>query len=72
MTDKKESRIAMIASGVSYKEIVDALGISRNSLYNKLNNKSDFRQVELIKLFDLLKLDTWEKRQAIFFADAVN
>ena len=31
-----------------------------------MHNRSDFRQLELSKLFDLLKLDTWEKRQSVF------
>ena len=72
MTNTKEFKIAMIAAGVTYNQILETLGITRSALYNKINNKSDFRQLELNKLFNLLKLDTWEKRQAIFFADEVN
>jgi transcriptional regulator with XRE-family HTH domain len=71
MTDTNKFKIAMIEAGVTTKQIMESLGITRSALWNKMNNRSDFRQLELNKLFDLLKLDTWEKRQSIFFADRV-
>lgn len=71
MTDTTAFKMSMISAGVSYGEICKELGITRSALYNKIHNRSDFRQLELYKLFNLLKLDTWEKRQNIFFADMV-
>jgi hypothetical protein len=71
MTDAVEFKVAMARAGVSYKDIIEELNISRYALSQKINNKSDFRQLELAKLFELLKLDTWEKRQRIFFAHEV-
>jgi transcriptional regulator with XRE-family HTH domain len=71
MTDAVEFKVAMARAGVSYKDIIEELNISRYALSQKINNKSDFRQIELSKLFNLLKVDTWEKRQAIFFAHEV-
>lgn len=71
MTDTTAFKVAVTSAGISYGEIAEQLGITRGSLYNKIHNRSDFRQLELYKLFDLLNLDTWEKRQAIFFVDLV-
>lgn len=67
MTNANEFKAALARSGLSMGKIAEELGITRSSLWSKLHNKSDFRQLELVKLFELLNLDTWEKRQAIFF-----
>lgn len=69
MTDTNKFKIAMIEADVTTKKISEVLGITRSALWNKMHNRSEFRQLELSKLFDLLKLDTWEKRQSVFFAD---
>ena len=69
MTDTNKFKIAMIEADVTTKKISEVLGITRSALWNKMHNRSDFRQLELSKLCDLLKLDTWEKRQSVFFAD---
>lgn len=71
MTDTDKFKIAMIKAGVTTKIIMEELNITRSALWNKMHNKSDFRQLELNKLFDLLNLKTWEERQSIFFADRV-
>jgi transcriptional regulator with XRE-family HTH domain len=71
MTDVSEFKIAVIRAGISMNEIAQELKITRGALWKKVHNKSDFRQLELAKLFELLNLDTWEKRQRIFFAHEV-
>lgn len=71
MTDATEFKVALARTGLSMGQVATELKITRSSLWKKLHNKSDFRQLELVKLFDLLKLDTWEKRQRIFFAHEV-
>jgi predicted DNA-binding protein YlxM (UPF0122 family) len=68
MTNVDEFKVALVRSGLSMGDIANELNITRSALWSKLHNKSDFRQLELVKLFDLLKLDTWEKRQTVFFA----
>lgn len=68
MTNVDEFKIALVRSGLTMGDIAKELNITRSALWSKLHNKSDFRQLELVKLFDLLKLDTWEKRQTVFFA----
>jgi predicted DNA-binding protein YlxM (UPF0122 family) len=68
MTNANEFKAALARSGLSMGDIAKELNITRSALWSKLHNKSDFRQLELVKLFDLLKLDTWEKRQTVFFA----
>lgn len=68
MTNANEFKVALARSGLSMGDIAKELNITRSALWSKLHNKSDFRQLELVKLFDLLNLDTWEKRQTVFFA----
>jgi hypothetical protein len=72
MTDATEFKVALARAGLSMGQIATELKITRSALWNKLHNKSDFRQLELVKLFDLLNLDTWEKRQRIFFTEKVD
>jgi hypothetical protein len=71
MTNVTEFKVALARSGLSMGKIATELKITRSALWKKLHNKSDFRQLELVKLFDLLNLDTWEERQRIFFAHEV-
>lgn len=48
--------------------IADKMGISRQSLYQKLDGKSSFKITEAQKICDILKLTNHEKTQ-IFFND---
>ena len=51
--------------------IAEKMGISRQSLYLKMNGKRDFTTEQMTKLCDILRL-TNDERNLIFFADRVD
>lgn len=55
-------------SRIPITAIAEGLGISRQSLYNKMKGERDFKTTEVTKLCELLRLTAEEKR-IIFFAD---
>lgn len=54
-------------SRIPITAIAEGLGISRQSLYNKMKGERDFKTTEVTKLCELLRLTAEEKR-IIFFA----
>lgn len=54
-------------SRIPITAIAEGLGISRQSLYNKMKGERDFKTTEVTKLCELLRLTVEEKR-IIFFA----
>lgn len=59
-------------SGLKYKYIAEALGISRYSLQRKIENKAEFRGSEIQALCKILKITSLTKREAIFFKNEVD
>ena len=57
-------------SGCSKSEIAEALGITRQGLYNKLSGENEFKSSEIRRLSEILHL-TPAERDLIFFADFV-
>lgn len=55
-------------SGINQKELASAIGLSRQSLSYKVNNKREFVPSEINKICDILGISDLEERQAIFFA----
>ena len=51
--------------------IAEKMGLSRQSLYLKLNGLREFKASEMIKICDILRL-TSEEKNFIFFADKVD
>lgn len=51
--------------------IADKIGISRQSLYLKMNGKREFKTSEIFKMCEVLRLTDSEK-ELIFFADKVD
>lgn len=47
--------------------IADTIGISRHSLYSKIENDTEFKASEIVKIAEVLRLSDAE-RDAIFFA----
>lgn len=70
MTDLKALRERMTDSGMTVKAIAMKSGILRETLYNRLNGKSEFSASEMLSLSDVLRLSP-EERDAIFFAREV-
>ena len=53
-------------SGITMTMISSRIGISRESLYNKIEKKTEFTVSEIVKLSEILHLNT-ETRDEIFF-----
>lgn len=58
-------------SGISIVALASKMGISRQSLYLKMNGDRDFKTSEVTNLCDILRL-TEEERTLVFFADKVD
>lgn len=58
-------------SGMSITFISKKVGIARETLYNKINGKSDFSATEIVALTELLRL-TRAERDKIFLDGKLN
>lgn len=54
-------------SGLKKGYIAEQLGITMYSLSMKIENKREFKASEIAKLCTLLRIDSLEQRQTIFF-----
>ncbi len=70
MTDTEKLRGIIKTSGYKIRYIAKYAGLSYQALLNKMNNVSDFRICEIIKLCNLLHINSAD-RDEIFFADNV-
>ena len=70
MTDVKGLSEEIAKSGLKISYIADALGLSREGLYKKLNNETEFKASEIMKMKEVLGLSN-ERRDDIFFANEV-
>lgn len=68
MTDSAALELKIKESGLKKYFIADKVGLSPFGLAKKINNESEFTAGEIQKLCELLKIETPEERQAIFFA----
>lgn len=71
MVQTEELKKKMAASGFRNNYICEQIGITRQALDKKINNKSPFRASEIYVMVDLLKLSN-EEKQSIFYAENVN
>ena len=69
MTNTNLLKQKIAESGLKINFIAEYVGISRQALWEKINNKSPFNQYEISKLCDVLKLKVPEEKEAIFFAE---
>lgn len=67
MTDSTALRKAVDKSGLKYIKIAGEMGISPYTLQKKIDNETEFKASEIVKLCVLLSLSDME-RSAIFFA----
>lgn len=72
MTNTIEFEVALKRAGLTKTETANALGISVESLARKANNINEFKASELAKLYQILKLETYDEQKRIFFANAVD
>lgn len=66
MTDTKAFKAAMVLAGKTMDRLAEAVGITRVTLSNKVNNKSEFTASEIYALSSELNL-TAEQQNSIFF-----
>lgn len=71
MTDSQKLNDLINESGISFTAICAKMGITRRSLYNKVNGRTDFKVSELNALQRILHM-TAEERDSIFFNESVN
>ena len=70
MTDTKRLKDKIKKSGIKYTFIAGKLGISKQSLFRKLEDGTDFKVSQMFILKDILRLSAKEARE-IFFAEDV-
>ena len=60
----------IVDSGITITAIARKLGITREGLYKKINNETEFKASEILSMQKILNL-TNKKRDSIFFANKV-
>ncbi len=68
MVNKEKLNEAIRDSGFQKKFLCVKLGISKQSLHNKMNNKTEFKSQEVLALKHVLNLND-QDFLSIFFAD---
>ena len=70
MTDSKTFRSVVSARGLKYKTLAAGLGITPYGLQKKIDNLSEFKASEIVKLAATLQLSERERDQIFFCRDA--
>lgn len=71
MTDSNMLELYIKKSGYRIYFIAEKLGLTYQGLKNKIDNKSEFTQSEIVALSNLLNIDN-DVREKIFFANIVD
>ena len=71
MTDSAMLAAKISDCGYTLSQIAAELGITRQGLWKKINNRSEFKQSEIEKISNLLNLDTDTNREIFFKACVV-
>lgn len=66
MTNTELLRKKIEEKGITFKFLALKIGITRESLYNKLNNTTEFKASEISRIAEVLQL-TSKERDDIFF-----
>lgn len=66
MVDKYRLKAALAREGVTQREIAKRIGISKNTLCNKINGKSNFNTEEATEICSILKIENNEEKALIF------
>lgn len=72
MTDTLLLREKIESSGLRIGFIANKLGIERTTLWKKVNNERSFKQKEIMQMCELLRIDSLEEKERIFFATDVD
>lgn len=68
MTNSELLKKIIEESGLKVGFIADYMGISRQSLWSKVNNLTPFNQYEIDKMCDVLKITSLRQKESVFFA----
>ena len=68
MTDSEALNKVIENSGLKLTFIARALKLSREGFYKELNNQTEFKASEIVKMQEILNLSN-EQRDKIFFAN---
>ena len=68
MTDSEALNKVIENSGLKLTFIARALKLSREGFYKKLNNQTEYKASEIVKMQEILNLSN-EQRDKIFFAN---
>jgi DNA-binding phage protein len=68
VTDSEALNKVIENSGLKLTFIARALKLSREGFYKKLNNQTEFKASEIVKMQEILNLSN-EQRDKIFFAN---
>lgn len=72
MTDSKLLRLKISESGYKMVYVAKKVGVTYAGLMKKINNETEFKASEIVKLCELLKIENREEREKIFFAKSVD
>lgn len=66
MTNTELFRKKVEEKGITFKFLASQIGITREALYNKMNNETEFKASEIAAIANVLQL-TSKERDEIFF-----
>ena len=69
MTNKTLLNKYIEESGIKKGKIAATLGITRTALWQKANNKRDFKASEIKTLCDMIGVESLQEKEQIFFAN---
>lgn len=72
MTNSELLKKKIEESGLKISHIASFVGISRQLLWKKVNNKTSFNQYEIEKMCSILKITKLSEKESIFFARNVD
>lgn len=72
MTNTLKLKALLLLNGLNQEDLAKYLGLSKQTINMKINNKRAFRLIEISKICDLLKIDNIQERFAIFFVNDVD
>lgn len=72
MTNSLKLKALLLLNGLKQEDLAKYLGLSKQTISMKINNKRAFKLSEISKICDLLKIDNVQERFAIFFVDDVD
>lgn len=72
MTNTLKLKALLLLNGLNQEDLAKYLGLSKQAINMKINNKRAFRLTEISKICDLLNIDNVQERFAIFFVNDVD